>query len=97
VAGRRNRDEGKIERSVSKWAKERGWLSIKFTPKGDVGWPDRIFISPSGVHVWIEFKALGQKPRAIQEYRGRLLELQGANYGWFDNIKDAINYLEGFT
>jgi hypothetical protein len=59
-----------VQDPVVRWAKEQGIVCVRFTPKGDVGWPDHIFvIRETGRVIWIEFKAPGEKPEPIQAYR----------------------------
>lgn len=59
-----------VQHPVVRWAKEHGMLVIRFTPYGDVGWPDCIFINPAtGRLIWIEFKAPGKPLKPIQEER----------------------------
>ena len=89
--------ERTIENKVCKWAKDNEFMVIKFTPKGERGWPDRIFISPSGVHIWIEFKAPGKKPRPLQCYRMSCLVSQGVLTDWFDCPNKAIDRLKALV
>lgn len=59
-----------VQHPVVRWAKEHGMLVIRFTPYGDIGWPDCIFINPAtGRLIWIEFKAPGKLLKPIQEER----------------------------
>ncbi len=87
------RPEKAIEEKVVKWARTNGWLAIKFTPKGDVGWPDRIFISPRGLHCWVEFKAPGKYLTPLQAKRRKMLHERHARADWFDNADEAIEWL----
>ena len=84
--------EAKIERGVSMWAGDHGWLVIKFSPMGNVGWPDRVFIK-DGRHIWIEFKAPGEKPRKIQDYRHAQLRRHGAEVYVIDNAVEGVALL----
>ena len=88
--------EADIEREVVGWAEDNDFIAIKFTPMGDKGWPDHIFISPTGDHIWIEFKKPKEKPTKIQWHRiHRILDNMGrAEY--FDSATKAIRYLKGF-
>ena len=66
--------EKEIESKGCKYAKERGWLTYKFTSPARRSVPDRIFISPAGLIIFIEFKATGKEPtegqwREIQRLR----------------------------
>lgn len=81
--------ESAIEDSVRKWALSHRWVVIKFTPKGERGWMDRIFINRNGIHVWIEFKKPGEEPEPIQYFRIKQLRRQSCYVHWFDNVADA--------
>lgn len=84
-----------IEKAVVKWAEDHGIVCIKFTPKGDVGWPDHIFIvPPTGIHAWIEFKKPGERPTPIQDYRMQQIDDQGGVSAWTDTAESAIALLE---
>ena len=49
--------EKEIESKVVKWARAHNILARKMNGAGSVGWPDRLFVYPSGLHVYIEFKS----------------------------------------
>lgn len=52
--------ESAIESRAVKLARRAGWLAIKQGGQGNSrGWPDRLFVSECGKHVWIEFKRPG--------------------------------------
>ena len=88
--------EADIEQALVKWAKERGWLAIKFTPRGERFWPDRIFISQYGTHVWLELKDEGEVPSKGQKYRMEQLIENDAIVHWTDNLEDAKTILMGY-
>lgn len=52
--------ESSVENSVVAYAKKKGVLVRKMNGLGFRGWPDRLFIFPSGAQVWVEFKAPGK-------------------------------------
>jgi hypothetical protein len=54
------------------------------------GYPDRLSILPTGLHVWIEFKRLGKKPEKNQLYRIGKLRATGSLAGWTDDSRIAI-------
>ena len=89
--------ENKVEARVCKWVKAQGGKAIKFTPKGDVGWPDRIMIlPPHGTHVWVEVKRPGQPLRELQVYRIKELQAIGANVIWGDDAEELIDLLKEY-
>lgn len=50
-----------------KYAKDRGCLARKMNGLGFSGWPDRLFITPTGNVFWVEFKRPGNVLSAGQE------------------------------
>lgn len=59
--------EKHIEAKVCEYAKSKGVLVYKFTSPARAAVPDRLFISPSGVVWFCEFKRPGAKPTPAQE------------------------------
>lgn len=68
--------EKQIERRVCEYAKELGYLVYKFTSPARMAVPDRLFITPSGVVFFIEFKRAGQTPTEAQKREHERLEAQ---------------------
>lgn len=88
--------ESTIERRVCKWAQEHGWLAYKFVSPNQRGVPDRVFVSPRGVVVFVEFKAPGGKPTKLQLHEaGKLLKNQ-ANYFLTNNYEHATAELASY-
>ena len=85
--------ESTIEKEVCEWARAHGMLPLKFTPMGEAGWPDRIFLYKNEV-VFIEFKAPGKRARPLQEYRIKTLRVHEFTVGVYDDVNDAITFLE---
>lgn len=85
--------EKTIENFVVWWAKERGFLTpkVKFS---EAGWPDRLFISPQGHTIFIEFKVPGEVPDKLQEYRLEQLRKRGITADWCDNTVAALVILK---
>ena len=88
-----SRLEKEEEAEVGKWCKQMGILFIKFTPRGERGWPDRICIFPNGQHVWLEMKRLGKKPNKLQLYRARQIKENKGEAIWADSAQSAIDKL----
>jgi hypothetical protein len=88
--------EADIEGKVTRWAKKRDIICVKFQPKGDVGWPDHIYvIPPNGAVVFIEFKKPGEEPTPLQYYRIATINQAGGNAYWADSVGDAAAILLG--
>ena len=86
--------EASVEGPATEYAEKIGYISLKFTPKGQRGWPDHVFINLYGHHVYIEFKKLGQKPRKLQRYRLKQLTERGVAAYWTDNLTTAKRILD---
>lgn len=86
--------EKDVVAAVKKWCEKNGVLYIKFSPFGSRGWPDTILIFPGGLHLWVELKAPGKKPRKLQLYRMGQLDRMGAITMWFDNKENCIEELK---
>ena len=69
-------------------------LVFKINILGNRAWPDRLFVSPSGAHIWIEFKQPGEFPTRLQYNRIRQLNKRNTRASWFCDSDSAINYLE---
>jgi hypothetical protein len=76
--------------------KEYNILALKFTPTGQAGWADRLFITLYGLHFYVEFKRKNEKLRALQEHRRWQLQQRRCHvYGPVDTweqVKEIIDY-----
>ncbi len=66
-----------IERKLVAAVKERGGICPKWVSPGYDGMPDRIVLLPKMKIGFVEVKAPGEKPRALQLARHRLLRRLG--------------------
>ena len=69
--------EKEIEQALVSEAKARGGICPKWVAPGFDGVPDRIVLLPESHIGFVEVKAPGEKPRALQLARHRLLERLG--------------------
>lgn len=69
--------EKQIEQKLVKRVKALGGLALKLNPLGMDGIPDRLILLPKGIAFFIETKAPGKKPRALQVNRMKQLERLG--------------------
>ncbi len=79
--------EKEIEQRLVKAIKSRGGLCIKLSPVGFDGLPDRLVLLPQGCIAFVELKALGKKPRALQIRRMKQLTELGFNCYVLDRIE----------
>lgn len=86
--------EAKVRNPVVAWAKARGVLHIRlhFGKGSAAGWPDDLFVYQGEV-AFLEFKAAGEHPRALQHQRLRELHAAGAQAGWANDKDEAVALL----
>lgn len=66
--------EKNIEQYLVRKVRETGGKAYKFVSPGNAGVPDRIVILPSGRIIFVELKAPGKVPTALQKAKHRELE-----------------------
>ncbi len=66
-----------LECKLVKSVKAVGGIAAKFVSPGFDGMPDRLVLMPGGRAAFVEVKAPGCKPRALQLHRHRLLRRLG--------------------
>lgn len=82
-------EEAKIERKLTRWAKDQGCLSYKFSSPANRGVPDRIFIGPTGKVLFLELKAPGERPTKLQLKHLEEIQEKGGLASWADNLEEA--------
>jgi hypothetical protein len=80
--------EKEIEKKVSLYAKNLGWLTYKFVSPACRGVPDRIFIKDGQV-IFIEFKAGKNKCTPLQYAKIEDLRSQGMKVYIINNVDDG--------
>lgn len=88
--------ESKVRDPVVAWTKRQGFLHFRmsFRPGVRQGTPDDLFVSPDGVHVWVEFKAAGKEPTPLQYQRIGTLMNQKVMVFWSNDKDEAIAALQ---
>ena len=81
--------EKDIEQALVRKAKSMGGIALKFVSPGFDGMPDRLVLFPGGRIAFVEMKAPGKKPRAIQVARHEMLKSMGFSVYVLDD-KDEI-------
>lgn len=74
-------------------ARARGLLTLKLTPMGSAGYPDRLLLG-KGVVAFVEVKRPGEKLRPLQERRHADLQALGFVCGTFDASKPVSVFLD---
>lgn len=57
-----------FERELSKFVEGKEGMAVKLLSQFIKGLPDRMFLLPGGIVIFVEFKSTGKKPTKIQEY-----------------------------
>lgn len=78
--------ESKIEKEVCKYAREKGWLTFKWSSPGNRGVPDRILIKKEKI-IFIEFKPLGGLCTELQLHTMGKLIFRGFSVFMVDNVE----------
>ena len=86
--------EKDIEQALTAKVKAMGGIAPKFTSPGFDGMPDRLVLLPGGRMGFVELKAPGKKPRALQLARHRLLQRLGFKVYVIDGIEQIDGVLE---
>lgn len=86
--------EKDIEKRVCDFAKSKGMLVYKFTSPSRRSVPDRLFITPSGVVWFIEFKRAGCKPTPSQEVEIGKIRVMGVKVFVVDNVAAGKQVVE---
>lgn len=88
--------ESAIEKKICEHAKAKGWLVLKLSGANDRGKPDRMFLR-NGQAVFMEIKAPGKTPTALQERWLTSLIDQGFTAVWTDNAEDGCRVIDQLT
>ena len=86
--------EKTIEKRLIKEVKARGGICPKWVSPGFDGVPDRLVFLPGRKFGLVEVKAPGEKPRALQVSRHKLLERLGFHTYILDEIEQIGGILD---
>ncbi|MFB8607540.1 VRR-NUC domain-containing protein [Enterococcus casseliflavus] len=86
--------EKQVEQALVKAVKRAGGICPKFTSPGLAGVPDRLVLMPNRKLGFVEVKAPGKKPRALQLYRMKQLTELGFQCFVLDEIEQIPELLE---
>jgi hypothetical protein len=88
--------ESNLEKRLGDWAKAQGCLYYKFASPARRGVPDRVVIGPGGKVLFLELKAPGNEPTPLQTRELAILNKQGCNAHWADNLLSAQTLIRQF-
>lgn len=87
--------ESQIEKKACAWAKDNGISTLKLSGPNDRGKADRVFMR-GGRIMFLEFKAAGKKPTALQERFLKQRMDDGFVATWTDDYLEAIDILSNY-
>lgn len=87
--------EKDIERKLIKEVKKAGGICPKWVSPGFDGIPDRIVLFPGGKVGFVEVKALGKKPRPLQQSRHTMLRRLGFKVYVLDSTEQIGGIVDG--
>ena len=85
--------ESYVEKAICLYAKKRSIDTIKMAMSGHRGVPDRMFLQ-RGVAAFLEIKAPGRKPTALQLRYIRELNANGFAATWVDSVADGCKFID---
>jgi hypothetical protein len=85
--------EKHLERKVVAHCKANDILCYKFVSPAHRGVPDRLMIK-NGKVLFLELKAPGNVPTALQKHEIQKLRDAGMKVGWTDNVDDATEAID---
>lgn len=88
--------EAKIEKAVCDYARKKGCYVRKFSSPAHRGVPDRIFITPTGLVFFIEFKAPGKVPTALQQRELDEIKKRGGYAQCADSEKLGLDIVDHY-
>ena len=92
-----NRWERRLEKLVVIHAKRLKLEVYKFSSPGRRGVPDRMFINTRGRIAFLELKAPGKRPDALQLREIALMRKRGVLVGWSSQLLECQDFLDAFA
>ena len=92
-----NRWERRLEKLVVLHAKRLKLDVYKFSSPGRRGVPDRMFINTRGRIAFLELKAPGKRPDALQLREIALMRKRGVLVGWSSQLLECQDFLDAFA
>lgn len=86
--------ESSLEKKLCRYAVAMGIWTRKFSSPGNTAVPDRIFMSPHGVALFMEIKAAKKKPTPAQWDEIDIIQGQKGNATWVDTYERGVFFLD---
>lgn len=87
--------EWKLEQECVTMAERNGWLALKLNVSGWRGWPDRLFIKPSGRAQFVEFKTPKGRLSPLQVQVHEQLAKRGTRVIVVSSVEEFAKVLYG--
>jgi hypothetical protein len=88
--------ERDVEKKVCEYARNKGWLTYKFTSPARAAVPDRLFITVKGVVMFFEFKAPGKIPTPPQHREHERLRNHNVAVYVVDDVQKGIEIVNSY-
>lgn len=89
--------EREIEKKVTIYAKNKNFLTYKFTSPSNRSVPDRLFISPNGNIFFVEFKRQGILPTKLQSHTIKAMTRRGVKVSVIDDYDKGKLLIDEYT
>jgi len=86
--------ERDIEKYLREMVKKIGGIAYKFESPGNAGVPDRLVLLPGRVTYFVELKAPGKKPTALQKRQHSKIEKLGHKVLVIDSKEKVDEFIE---
>lgn len=86
--------EKAIEDYLRNRVKASGGIAYKFTSPGNAGVPDRLVLIPGGRVVFVELKAPGKKPTALQKLQQKRIVSLGCEVLVIDSKEKVDEFIK---
>ena len=86
--------ESEIEAKIVRHCHSRSLICYKFSSPAHRGVPDRLIMGPGGKAMFMEVKAPGKKPTALQAREIARLNALGILAVWVDNYQAAVERID---
>ena len=87
--------EKAIEEYLREQVRAAGGKAYKFVSPGNVGVPDRLVLLPGGRPYFVELKAPGKKPTALQQVQAAKLKGLGFEVRTLDSKAGVDEFIKG--
>lgn len=88
--------ESSVESHLRKQVKDAGGRAFKWVSPGNNGVPDRIVLFPGSVTIFVELKAPGKKPTALQKAQHAKIQATGHTVLVIDSKQSVDEFIQRY-